>query len=41
MASSSQQNEPKNPGHVEQNTVADALSAIHRRMAEQDDKIEE
>ncbi|KAL5580978.1 hypothetical protein UlMin_013420 [Ulmus minor] len=41
MVSSSRQNEPGNPGHVEQNTVADALAAMHRRMADQDARIEE
>ena len=41
MASSSRQNKPGNPGHDEPNTVANALVAIHRRMAEQDAKMEE
>ena len=41
MASSSRQNKPENLGHVEHNTVADALVAMHRRTAEQDAKIEE
>ena len=41
MTSSSRPNEPGNLGHVEQNTVADALAIMHRRMADQDAKIEE
>ncbi|KAL5583142.1 hypothetical protein UlMin_015584 [Ulmus minor] len=41
MDSSSQQNEPENPGHVEQNAVADALATMHRRMADQDARIKE
>ena len=41
MASSSRPNDPGNPGNNEQSTVADALAAMHRRMADQDAKIEE
>ena len=36
MASSSRQNEPENLGHDEPNEVADALAAMHKKMAEQD-----
>ncbi|KAL5580554.1 hypothetical protein UlMin_012996 [Ulmus minor] len=41
MASSSRPNDPGNPGNNEQNTVADALAAMHRRMVDQDAKIHE
>jgi len=41
MESISRKNEPENLGHAEQNAVADALSAMHRRMLEHDTKIEE
>ena len=41
MASSSRPNDPGNPGNNEQNTVADALAVMHRRMADQDAKIED
>ncbi|KAL5545288.1 hypothetical protein UlMin_009072 [Ulmus minor] len=41
MASSSRPNDPGNPGNNEQVTVADALAAMYRRMADQDAKIEE
>ena len=36
MASSSQPNEPVNPGPNEQSLVAEAIPAMQRRMAEQD-----
>ncbi|KAL5550691.1 hypothetical protein UlMin_000867 [Ulmus minor] len=36
MASSSQPNEPVNPGPNEQSLVAEAIAAMQRRMAEQD-----
>ena len=41
MACSSRPNDPGNPGNNEQNIVADALAVMHRRMADQDAKIEE
>ncbi|KAL5545016.1 hypothetical protein UlMin_008800 [Ulmus minor] len=41
MASSSRPNDPGNLGNNEQSAVADALATMHRRMAEQDAKIQE
>ncbi|KAL5560311.1 hypothetical protein UlMin_036522 [Ulmus minor] len=41
MASSSRPNDPGNPGNNEQSAVADALATMHRRMADQDAKIQE